>query len=219
MAREEVLDVEVYGGLVRAGIDQGFLTFTAEVGYASGGDSSTETLVNFVGVAGSSGPEARAALRDRLDDALGAAVQGTKIGTYPFDPEHDAALILYEEVGPVNPVNEKPLVFNTTYVKGTVEADFGATRAYVMVLFGKLNEPVEAFRIEGADDGREDTPVTIVSEGLEKDLGIEVDVGIDRSFTEHLRAELKIGYLSTGDAFGSQAEDVFMIRPQVALEF
>ncbi len=219
VARDEPLEVFLGGGVVRAGVESGPGRFTGEWGYSSGGDDEN-VLINFVGPVDAKGPEAKAALTAQVDDALGAAITGTKGTSYPFDTEYDVAVILYEEAGPLEPVNLKPTVHNTMYLKGTGEWQLDdATRLWAAVIWGELNEPVETYHIEGADDGDENTPVTVVSDGKKKDLGVELDAGIDHQFGENLRAEIKLGYLFVGSAFGPTADDIFMIRPQLAITF
>ncbi len=219
VARNESLEVWLGGGVVRGGVENGPFRLTGEWGYSSGGDDDN-VLIDFIGPVNAKGPEAKAALEAQVDDALGAAITGTKAGSYPFDTEYDVAVILYEEAGPLEPVNLAPDVHNTMYVKGTGEWNLDdSTRLWAAVIWGQLNRPVETYHIEGADDGDPNTPVTVVSDGKKKDLGVEIDFGIDRKFGENLRAELKAGYLLSGDAFGPTASNIFMLRPQLAIVF
>ncbi len=219
VARDEPLDIFLGGGVVRGGMESGPLRLTGEWGYSSGGDGKN-ALINFVGPVAGKGPEAKAAVAAQENDALGAALTGTKVGSYPFDTEYDVAVILYHEVGPLEPVNLQPDVHNTTYLKGTGEWKLDdATRLWSSLIWGELNRGVETYHIVGADDGDPTTPVTVVSDGTKKDLGVEIDWGIDRKFGDNLRAEIKMGYLFVGSAFGPTAQDIFMVRPQLAVIF
>lgn len=218
-ARRQTLDVLLGGGVVRGGVESRALKLTAEWGYSTGG-SGNNALIDFIGPVGAKGPESKAALEAQQNDALGAAITGSKVGSFPFDTEYDVAVILYHEVGPLEPVNLQPDVHNTMYLKGTGEWHLDdATRLWGSVIWGQLNRGVATYHVEGADDGDPNTPVTVVSDGVKKDLGVEIDWGIDRKFGDNLRAEIKMGYLFVGNAFGPTAANIFMVRPQLAITF
>ena len=215
-AVEEQLDIFAAGGVVRGGVDTGPFKVWGEWGYSSGGDE--DTILNFLGPVGSKNGSVLGALEAQQDDALGAAITGTEIGTYPFDSEFDVALILYEEVGPLNPVNLTPIVQNTWYLKGVFEyAATDDTTLYLLGVYGELNKGVQTYRIEG--DGSDVSPINVATGSVEDQLGFELDWGVDHRFGENLRGEVKMGYLFTGNAFGPERQDVFMVRPQLSVMF
>ena len=224
IAFAEEIDVLIYGGVVRGGWNGDGLRLRLEAGYSSPTDANDFAAVR-VGPEGSRDADLDLALEDNLDDLTGErALTGRDFGAYPFDSEYDVALLLYEVAGPINPASGNPGVFNTVYGKVTME--WQATDDLVLwgsVVAGWLNEPV----VIVTDRLHPDDPVEFVHDEddtnqiviEERALGVELDLGAVWTLHEHLKAEVKAGYLRTGESFGPHREDVFGIRPQVALTF
>ncbi len=221
----ESIDVLVAGGVVRGGYRESGLTLTTEIGYSSPPDAGDDFAAPRVGPEGAASSDLNQRIVDAIDDLKGeGALTHHKFQAFPFDQEFDVAVVLYQVAGPIDPASELPTVINTTYgkVAAAYQLDDHWT-IYTSGVVGWLNRPV---RIVTNKLHPTDPPVFVHDEDDTNEivthpafLGFELDAGVVWQPHPNIKAELKGGYLFTGDTFGPSRDDIFAIRPQLGVMF
>ncbi len=221
----ENVDVLVGGGVVRGGYKDDGMSLTTEVGYSSPPSANNDFAEPRVGPEGAGNNAVNAEIFKTVDDLKGeGALTRDKFQSFPFDQEYDVAVLLYEVAGPIDPATELPTVINTTYGKltGTWQLS-DEVSVYSSGVAGWLNQPLKVVtnNLHPTDPPKfihkeDDTNEVIHHPAF---LGVELDAGITWTPHPNLKAELKGGYLFTGNTFGPYRDNIFGIRPQLAILF
>lgn len=221
----ESVDVLVAGGVLRGGYKADGVTLTTELGYSSPPDGGDDFAQPRVGPEGAANSGLNQQILDAVDDVKGeGALTHRKFQSFPFDQEYDVAVVLYQVAGPIDPASELPTVINTTYGKlsGAWQID-DTVSVYTSALIAWLNRPITLVKNRLHPD---DPPLLVHDEDDTNEivthpsyLGFELDAGIVWQPHPNLKAELKGGYLFTGDTFGPDGDDIFAIRPQIGVMY
>ena len=213
------IDVDAFAAIGRAGLRAGPLHVRIEVGASKdiGRNSVTPSVVLGLG-GGRSRGVGEVSEAFLFGSLLTSGLQGERFSLLPIDPEHDPALILFEEVGPLGP-DGRPAVTNAVYER--LSAEYQVTddwQVYLNIIVAQLARDVERFRVELDECTDPCEGARLIREKPSSDLGWEVDVGTWYAFNEWLKGEVKAGYLHTGEAFGSKADPVTAIKAQLVVE-